>query len=105
VTLLVYLVAAGFEIAGCFSFWAVTRLHRSPLWLAPGLAALVAFALLLARADAAFAGRAYAAYGGVYVAASLLWLWTIEGARPDLWDIGGAALCLAGSALILFAPR
>jgi small multidrug resistance family-3 protein len=59
--------------------------------------------LTLAPADAA--GRAYAAYGGIYIAASLLWLWIAEGARPDRWDIAGAGICLAGAALILFGPR
>jgi small multidrug resistance family-3 protein len=105
VTLLLYLVAAFCEIAGCFAFWAVLRLDRSYLWLAPGLLALIAFAALLSRAESAFAGRAYAAYGGVYIAASLLWLVLIEGARPDRWDLSGIALCLAGAALLLFAPR
>ena len=72
---------------------------------APGILSLVVFAVLLTRIDAAFAGRAYAAYGGVYIAASLMWLWLIEGARPDRWDLIGAAICLAGAALILFGPR
>ena len=60
---------------------------------------------LLTFADSAFAGRAYAAYGGVYIAASLAWLWAVEGARPDRWDAIGALVCLAGAALILFGPR
>jgi small multidrug resistance family-3 protein len=47
----------------------------------------------------------YAAYGGVYIVASLLWLWLAEGAKPDRWDLIGAAICLAGTALILFGPR
>jgi small multidrug resistance family-3 protein len=55
--------------------------------------------------DTAFAGRAYAAYGGVYIAASLLWLWTVEGQRPDAWDVSGAALCMVGASIILLAPR
>lgn len=104
-TLGIYAAAALAEIAGCFAFWAWLRLDRSPLWLLPGLAALAAFAWLLAQSPAAQAGRAYAAYGGVYIAASLLWLWRIEGQRPDPWDIAGAVLCLVGAALILWAPR
>ncbi|OYX83730.1 MAG: hypothetical protein B7Y84_17920, partial [Azorhizobium sp. 32-67-21] len=51
------------------------------------------------------AGRAFAAYGGVYIVASLAWMWAVEGSRPDPWDGAGAALCLAGAAVILFAPR
>ena len=69
------------------------------------MAALALFAYVLTRVDAAFAGRAYAAYGGVYIASSLLWLWIVEGARPDRWDLIGAAVCFLGAALILFGPR
>jgi small multidrug resistance family-3 protein len=100
-----YALAALCEIAGCYAFWAWLRLDRSILWVVPGTAALVAFAWLLTLAPAAFAGRAFAAYGGVYIAASLVWLWGIEGARPDRLDLAGAALCLAGAAVILAAPR
>jgi len=66
---------------------------------------LAAFAGLLTLVDSAAAGRAYAAYGGVYIAASLLWLWSVEGVRPDRWDLCGVLLCLAGSCVILLAPR
>lgn len=104
-TYALYIAAALAEIGGCFSFWAWWRLDRSPLWLAPGLAALVAFAWLLALVPADAAGRTYAAYGGIYIAASLLWLWLAEGVRPDRWDLAGAAICVAGASLILFAPR
>ena len=104
-TALIYLLAAGAEIAGCFAFWAVLRLDRSPLWLAPGVACLILFAWLLTRVEADAAGRAYAAYGGVYIAASLLWLWLVEHRTPDRWDMIGAAICLAGAAVILFGPR
>jgi small multidrug resistance family-3 protein len=104
-SLFVFGAAAVAEIAGCFAFWAWLRLGHSALWLVPGVAALIAFAWLLTLVDSAFAGRAYAAYGGVYVAASLLWLWAVEGSRPDRWDVAGAAICLAGMAIILFAPR
>lgn len=104
-TFLIFAVSALFEIAGCFSFWAVTRLGRSALWLLPGLVCLSLFAWCLTRAEADAAGRAFAAYGGVYIAASILWLWLAEGRRPDLFDLAGAAICLGGAALILFAPR
>ncbi|PWC55606.1 YnfA family protein [Azospirillum sp. TSO22-1] len=103
--LLIYAGAALAEIAGCFAFWAWLRLGKSALWLLPGLLSLTLFAWLLTRVDAAFAGRAYAAYGGVYIAASLAWLWAVEGSRPDRWDLAGAAVCLLGAAVILFAPR
>lgn len=104
-TLAVYAAAALAEIGGCFAFWAWARLGRSAFWLLPGLVALALFAGLLTRVESAAAGRAYAAYGGVYIAASLLWLWLVEGARPDRWDLSGAAICLAGAALILYGPR
>lgn len=81
-TSLFYIGAAVGEIAGCFAFWAWLRLGQSPWWVVPGTLSLVVFALLLTRIDAAFAGRAYAAYGGVYIGASLLWLWLIEGRGP-----------------------
>ena len=104
-TYLLYLFAALAEIAGCFAFWAWWRLDRSPLWLAPGLASLCLFAWLLAQVDTAAAGRAYAAYGGIYIAASLGWLWAVEGVRPDRWDLAGTLACVGGASLILFAPR
>jgi small multidrug resistance family-3 protein len=100
-----YAAAALAEIAGCFAFWAWLRLDRSALWLIPGIAALIAFAWLLTQIDAAFAGRAYAAYGGVYIAASLLWLWLVERHAPDRWDLLGAVVCLVGAGIILFGPR
>ncbi|RVU14084.1 YnfA family protein [Methylobacterium oryzihabitans] len=104
-TLLAYAGAALAEIAGCFAFWAWLRLGRSPLWLGPGLLSLALFAWLLTRVESEAAGRAYAAYGGVYVAASLAWLWTVEGQRPDRWDTVGAMVCLLGTGIILLGPR
>jgi small multidrug resistance family-3 protein len=102
---LAFIVAATAEIAGCFAFWAWARLDRTAWWLAPGLLSLVAFAYALTFIEASAAGRAYAAYGGIYIAASLLWLWSVEGLRPDRWDLAGASLCLVGTAVILFGPR
>ncbi len=100
-----YIAAAIAEIAGCFAFWAWLRLDKSPLWVIPGLVALTLFAFLLTKIDSLFAGRAFAAYGGIYITASLAWLWAVEGARPDRWDAIGAAICLIGAAVILFGPR
>jgi len=104
-TALVHLAAALAEIAGCFAVWSWWRGGASALWLIPGLGALAAFALLLALSPAGFAGRAFAAYGGVYIAASLGWLWAVEGQRPGAWDLAGAALCIAGAAVILSGGR
>ena len=100
-----FVLAALAEIGGCFAFWAWARLGKSALWLGPGVLSLVLFAYVLTRVETDFAGRAYAAYGGIYIAASLLWLWLAEGSWPDRFDLLGAALCLGGTALILFAPR
>ncbi|MFC4670791.1 YnfA family protein [Seohaeicola nanhaiensis] len=97
VTYLFFAAAAVAEIAGSFAFWAWVRLGRSALWLVPGMASLALFAILLTRADSAFAGRTYAAYGGVYIACSMLWLWIVEGNRPDRWDLAGMLICLVGS--------
>lgn len=103
-SLLAYVIAAMAEIAGCFAFWAWLRLDKSPLWLIPGMASLALFALALTRVDTDFAGRAYAAYGGVYIAASILWLWIAEGQAPTRWDVIGGALCLVGMSVILIGP-
>ena len=100
-----YALAALAEIAGCFAFWAWLRLDRSALWLGPGMVALALFAWLLTRVEADFAGRAYAAYGGIYILASLAWLWLAEGQAPGRLDLIGAALCLAGAAVILAGAR
>lgn len=104
-TFAAYALAALAEIAGCFAFWAWLRLDKSAWWTLPGALSLIVFALLLTRADAAFAGRAFAAYGGVYIAASVLWLWVVEGTPPDRWDLIGTAVTLTGAAIILFGPR
>lgn len=100
-----YVLAALGEIAGCFAFWSWLRLGRSILWIVPGLASLSLFAIALTRVDVDAAGRAYAAYGGVYIVASIAWLWAVEGSRPDRWDLIGASTCLLGAAIIVFGPR
>ena len=104
-TLPIYLGAALAEIGGCFAFWAWLRLGKSVFWIVPGLLALAVFAYLLTRIDTEFAGRAYAAYGGIYIVSSLLWLWIVEGVRAARWDLIGAAICLLGAAIILWGPR
>lgn len=104
-TIPAYIGAALAEIAGCFAFWAWLRLDKSAWWLAPGIVSLMLFAYLLTLVDSPAAGRAYAAYGGIYIATSLGWLWMVEGVRPDRWDVSGAALCLVGAVLILAGPR
>lgn len=104
-TTLIYGAAALAEIAGCFGFWLWLRQGGSA-WVLPGaLASLVLFAWLLTLVETPAAGRAYAAYGGLYILASLAWLWRIEGLRPDRWDLLGGAICLLGAGVILLGPR
>ena len=100
-----YAIAAVAEIIGCFAFWAWLRLDKSVYWILPGIVSLIVFAVLLTRINSMFACRTFAAYGGVYIVASLLWLWIIEGQRLDKWDILGAIICIAGAVLILFGHR
>ncbi|UBS34762.1 YnfA family protein [Altererythrobacter sp. N1] len=101
----VYILAALAEIAGCFAFWAWLKLDKPVWWLIPGMAALAAFAWLLTLVESEHAGRAFAAYGGVYIVSALGWQWLVEGARPDRWDVMGGLVCLGGAAIILLAPR
>lgn len=101
----IYAAAAVAEIAGCFAFWAWLRNGQSVWWIVPGVVSLMLFAWLLTLVPTSAAGRAFAAYGGVYIVASLAWMWTVEKTRPDNWDAVGAVLSMAGAAVILFAPR
>ena len=104
--LAIFALAAFFEIAGCFAFWLCVRRGATPYVVVPGIVSLIGFALTLTRVDTAFAGRAYAAYGGIYIAASLVWLWIAEGKRPTLPDLFGAALAIMGALVIAgFAAR
>lgn len=104
-TLAIFACAALAEIVGCFAVWVWMRQGASILWLIPALISLGLFAALLTLSPAEFAGRSYAAYGGIYIASSLVWLWAVEKQRPDLWDLTGAAICLVGAGIILLAPR
>jgi small multidrug resistance family-3 protein len=106
INIAVFAAAALLEIAGCFAFWAWLRRDASPLLAVVGVASLIGFAVVLTRADTAFAGRAYAAYGGIYIAASLLWLWGVEGQRPYAADLIGAAIAVIGALVIVgFSPK
>jgi small multidrug resistance family-3 protein len=100
-----FTLAAVLEIAGCFAFWGWLRQGGKPWLAAVGVVLLMLFAIVLTRIDSGYAGRTFAAYGGVYIAASLVWMWVVEGARPDRWDTLGAMICLSGAALVLFGPR
>ena len=103
-TLLLFLLTAVAEIVGCYLPWLWLRKDGSAWLLLPAAASLALFAWLLTLHPAA-SGRVYAAYGGVYIATALLWLWAVDGIRPSRCDLFGVGLCLAGMAVIMFAPR
>lgn len=99
-----YVLTAVAEIVGCYLPWLWLQ-QRAPVWvLLPAAASLALFVWLLTLHPAA-SGRVYAAYGGVYIATALVWLWVVDGIRPTAWDCAGAALALAGMAVIVLAPR
>lgn len=104
-TILAAVAAAFLEIAGCFAFWGWLRLDKPLWWTLPGIVALITFAVLLTRMDVAHAGRAFAAYGGIYIVCSLVWLSLVEDVRPDRWDLSGALFCLIGAGIMLAGPR
>lgn len=99
-----FVVTAVAEIVGCYAAYLWLRKDASVWILLPGAAALGAFAWLLTLHPTT-AGRTYAAYGGTYVATAVLWLWLVQGQRPDRWDLIGAALCIVGTAVIVLGPR
>lgn len=99
-----YLGTALAEIAGCYAIYGWLRLGRPVWWLLPGATSLFLFAWLLTLHPGP-AGRTYAAYGAIYIAASIVWMWGVERQAPDRWDLVGTAVCLAGAAAIYFGPR
>lgn len=104
-TLLLYSATALAEIAGCYLPLLWLRQQGSGWLLLPAAAlSLVLFVWLLTLHEAA-SGRVYAAYGGVYVAVALVWLWSVDGIRPTAWDIAGVAVTLLGMAIIVYQPR
>lgn len=103
-TVVLFVLTACAEIIGCYLPYLWLR-HGGTAWLlVPGAIGLAMFSYLLTLHPEA-AGRTYAAYGGVYVATGVVWLWLVEGKPPDRWDIIGAGVCLVGMAIIYFGPR
>lgn len=92
------------EIVGCYLPYLWLRQGRPAWLLAPAAVSLAAFAYLLTLHPTS-AGRTYAAYGGVYVSVAVVWMWLVEGQKPDRWDVIGGAVALCGMALIVFGPR
>jgi small multidrug resistance family-3 protein len=104
-SILLFLLAAVFEIGGAWLVWHGLRDHRGWLWAGAGLLALGCYGLVATRQPSGDFGRVLAAYGGIFIAGSLAWGWAADGYRPDRYDIIGAAICLAGMAVIIYAPR
>lgn len=100
-----FVVAAIAEIGGAWLVWQGVREHRGIGWIGAGIAALAAYGFIATFQDDPNFGRILAAYGGIFVAGSLAWGVTIDGFRPDRFDLIGAAICLAGVGLIMYGPR
>ncbi|WP_052502675.1 YnfA family protein [Halarcobacter anaerophilus] len=103
--LIIYFLAALFEIFGCYSFWMVFKLQKSYFWLIPGFISLILFAFLLTKINLEFAGRAYAVYGGIYIVSSLIWLFIIEKQNFNKWDILGSIIVFIGITIILLGNK
>jgi small multidrug resistance family-3 protein len=104
-SVLLFVLAAVFEIGGAWLVWQGVREHRGWVWMGLGVAALGIYGFVATLQPDANFGRILAAYGGVFVAGSLLWGMALDGFRPDRWDITGALVCLLGVAVIMYAPR
>lgn len=104
-SLILFVLAAVAEIGGAWLVWQGLREQRGLLWIAAGVLALGAYGFVAAFQPDPHFGRVLAAYGGVFVAGSLLWGVVADGFRPDRWDLVGAAICLLGVAVIMYAPR
>lgn len=100
-----FFVAAVLEIGGAWLVWQGVREHRGVAWIGAGILALGAYGFVATFQPDPNFGRILAAYGGVFVAGSLLWGTIADGFRPDRYDLIGAAVCLAGVGIIMYAPR
>ena len=100
-----FALAALAEIGGAWLVWQGVRESKGTLWVGAGFLALGAYGLVATLQPDAEFGRILAAYGGVFVAGSLLWGMVADGFRPDRYDVVGAGVCLVGVAVIMYAPR
>ena len=104
-SLVLFAVAALAEIGGAWLIWQGVREHRGALWVGAGVIALGLYGFVATLQPDAHFGRILAAYGGIFVAGSLAWGVVVDGFQPDRWDVVGAAICLVGVAVIMYAPR
>ncbi|MDQ4503416.1 YnfA family protein [Sinomonas sp. ASV322] len=100
-----FALAAVLEIGGAWLVWQGVREHRGWVWIGAGAIALGLYGFVATFQPDAHFGRVLAAYGGVFVVGSIAWGMAFDGFRPDRWDIVGALICLAGMAVIMYAPR
>lgn len=104
-SIILFLIAAVFEIGGAWLVWQGIREHRGWVWMGAGVLALGVYGFVATLQPDAHFGRILAAYGGIFVAGSFLWAMAVDGYRPDRWDVLGALICLAGVAVIMYVPR
>lgn len=104
-SVVLFVLAALAEIGGAWLVWQGVRESRGLLWVGAGVLALGAYGFVATLQPDPHFGRILAAYGGVFVAGSLAWGVLVDGFRPDRYDLAGAAVCLAGVAVIMYAPR
>jgi small multidrug resistance family-3 protein len=104
-SILLFVLAAVAEIGGAWLIWQGVREHRGWIWMGAGIAALGVYGFVATLQPDAQFGRILAAYGGIFVAGSLLWGMALDGYRPDRWDIIGAIICLIGVGVIMYSPR
>ncbi|USQ76910.1 YnfA family protein [Ornithinimicrobium cryptoxanthini] len=104
-SLLLFALAAVLEIGGAWLVWQGIREHRGWVWIGLGVISLGLYGIVATLQPDANFGRILAAYGGVFVAGSLLWGMVVDGFRPDRYDVSGALVCLVGVAIIMYAPR
>lgn len=100
-----FVLAAIAEIGGAWLIWQGVREHKGLVWIGAGVIALGLYGFVATLQPDAHFGRILAAYGGIFVAGSLIWGMVADGFRPDRWDITGALICLVGVAIIMYAPR
>ncbi len=104
-SVLLFVLAAVAEIGGAWLIWQGVREHRGVAWIGAGVLTLGLYGFVATLQPDAHFGRILAAYGGVFVAGSLLWAMALDGFRPDRWDVLGALVCLVGVAIIMYVPR
>ena len=104
-SIVLFVLAAVAEIGGAWLVWQGLREHKGLLWVGAGVIALGVYGVVAAQQPDAHFGRVLAAYGGVFIVGSLGWAMALDGFRPDRWDVLGALICLAGVAVIMYAPR